>query len=433
MKLDPIRKEHIEEAAEIIDGAGIPKNKIHNLYWVELENGKEYPFKHLTSIAYTIANSNDPQSLDFESKPEYREYIASLGFKINYYQDQIGFFSVDEIIHFSKIRSNPYRSENPEDVKNGLKLAPLIIKLNKWADRTAPESFQVRNDKSWQWSGTFKSYLWIKIFKEGFQDKIFFNCGIDNKGLFLEFNCQRSNHSGGTTKALPQEKIDLFDKVLEEHNYEEVIISHEKLKNNGWDYLIRRSKNFIAQYEGIYDELCLIIEEDISKLHETGNSLTLTDSPAKIKSRIKDNPSFKGHKTDWSKSNAESKSIGDNGEDLALKFERNQLKEELLSYEVPEPKKALDGEGYDILSHFSDGSYKYIEVKTTYRGKEEPFYLSGNEKSFLEQYSKSYIIYRIYNYNPVLKQGKIFKISGEELLDFNYKPISFEVSTNNPD
>lgn len=427
MKLDPIRKEHIEQAAEIIDDAGIPKSKIHNLYWVELENGKEYPFKHLTSIAYNNANPTNTESLNFESKPEYRDYIASLGFKINYYEDQIGFFSTDELNHFSKISSKPYRSEKPEDVKNGLKLAPLVIKLNKWADKTAPDSFQVRNDNSWQWSGTFKSYLWIKIFKEGFKDKIFFICGVGNSGLYLQLNCQRSNHSGGTTKALPQEKIDLFDKVLEEHNYEDVIISHEKLMGNGWDYLTKRSRNFIAQYEIIYEELMALIQghvfDDISFQKK---SLILTNSPSKISSNIKEKNNFKGQKINWSKKNQENKLIGDSGEALALEYEKSRIRSQ---FENTEPKKVLDGEGYDILSYNADGTKLYIEVKTTTKGLQDPFYLSANEKSFLELNSQHYVIYRIYEYSPHHGNGKLFKIKGEDLLDFTFKPLNFEVST----
>jgi len=429
MKLDPIRKEHLEQAAEIIDLDGIPKNKIHNLYWVELENEKEYPFKHLTSIAYKIANSNDSESLDFESKPEYRDYIASLGFKINYYEDQIGFFSTDELNHFSNISSNSYRSENPEDVKNGLKLAPLIIKLNKWADRTAPENFNVRNDKSWQWSGTFKSYLWIKIYKEGFQDKIFFICGVGNSGLYLQLNCQRSNHSAGRTKALPNEKIRFFDNFLAENNYQEIPISIDELEKGNWNSLVQKSKNFISMYEAIYDELCILIDKDTPIFNQNINKIILEDSPNKIKSRINDNPSFKGVKIDWEKTNKAAKLLGNRGEELVLNHELARLSNLIKLNPDFNPHKVLDGEGYDILSYSENGKEIYIEVKTTSKGKEEPFYLSLNEFQFLEQNADSYFIYRIFEYNPINNYGKLFIISGKDLLNYSFKPLSFEISS----
>lgn len=78
-------------------------------------------------------------------------------------------------------------------------------------------------------------------------------------------------------------------------------------------------------------------------------------------------------------------------------------------------QKYGDGAGYDILSRI-DGNYVrlYIEVKTTKKGLEEPFFMSANEKAFMELYD-NVEIYRVYNFNKELNIGEIEIISKRDL------------------
>jgi hypothetical protein len=51
MKLEMLSAEHIVKAAIQIDQQGIPKDYVWSQYYVLVE-GKEYPFKHITRMAY---------------------------------------------------------------------------------------------------------------------------------------------------------------------------------------------------------------------------------------------------------------------------------------------------------------------------------------------------------------------------------------------
>ena len=58
-----------------------------------------------------------------------------------------------------------------------------------------------------------------------------------------------------------------------------------------------------------------------------------------------------------------------------------------------------DGSGFDILSRNSDGSDKYIEVKTTKLSKETPFYFTINELHYSIDHKEKYHLYRLFNFD----------------------------------
>lgn len=58
-----------------------------------------------------------------------------------------------------------------------------------------------------------------------------------------------------------------------------------------------------------------------------------------------------------------------------------------------------DGLGYDILSFDSEGEERYIEVKTTRKGKSLPFYLTANELRSSREKDERFYIYRLYNFS----------------------------------
>jgi dsRNA-specific ribonuclease len=115
------------------------------------------------------------------------------------------------------------------------------------------------------------------------------------------------------------------------------------------------------------------------------------------------------------------KKIGEKGEELVFHSEVNFLKhigENKLSQKVEWVAKTNCSLGYDILSFNSDGSYKYIEVKST-SGYNAPFFLTSNELETAKQLEDSFFIYRVENIysspriskiqNPVayINEGKI--------------------------
>ena len=105
--------------------------------------------------------------------------------------------------------------------------------------------------------------------------------------------------------------------------------------------------------------------------------------------------------------------LGMYGEELVLQFEKWRLikngKAKLSDQVKWVSKEEGDGAGFDILSKNTDGSDKYIEVKTTKLGKETPFYFTRNELSFSQMHVKNFHLFRLFDFE---KEAKMFTKSG---------------------
>ena len=392
MKLSSINREHIIKAGEYIDNHGIPDDSISNDYWVSLPNGIEYPFKHLTRIAYQMTDGNDGVILDFQSNKSYRGYVENeLKFSIQYYKEGINFFSKEDIKHFEKIGGKKYRKEKEEDVKAALLLKPLVYKVNKWATNLKVENFVSRLDRHWQWSGTFKPYLWIRLYRLESSKKVFFVVGATSDGgLYYKIDCLRSNYT--KSGVLPQETQNLFDEYLAKTDYSEIFISKESLQHLTWDKLIDQTTRFLYKYASLYDELENLINPTTT-IENKVNRFEQVSPPEKTKSYLNKKRTFHGHVTDWSQKQTTTKLLGDAGEELVIEFEKEKLKSAKLFEKAELVTKVKDGCGYDVLSFDANGNEIHIEVKTTTGNEDEPFYFSINEKEFLEQHPENYFLY----------------------------------------
>lgn len=156
---------------------------------------------------------------------------------------------------------------------------------------------------------------------------------------------------------------------------------------------------------------------------------------AEVKVRQEKKKRFNAKKVDFRAVNEENMVLGSAGEIFALDWERNRLKEAKVSFDVTDEvvhvsKKYGDGAGYDILSR-KDNNYEilYIEVKTTKGDLDTPFFMSENEKNFIEIYKENTCIYRVYNYNSDTNMGEIEVITYNSLVNnFNFDPITYRVS-----
>jgi hypothetical protein len=63
------------------------------------------------------------------------------------------------------------------------------------------------------------------------------------------------------------------------------------------------------------------------------------------------------------------------------------------------PKNKVTGTGYDILSKNTNGTDRFIEVKTTKLTKETPIYLTRTEAGFALLKAKDFFLYRVYNFD----------------------------------
>lgn len=429
MKLSSIDNTHVEQAAEFIDQHGIPPNYIFNNYWVQLPNGKEYPFKYLVRIAYQSVPDQEGVWLDFQSNHSYREHIRELGFKILYYKEGISFISEHEMYLYCSLSSKPYRSENAENRRQGDLLKPFVRKIKYWADHCIIEGFKSDGDNKWQWSGHFKPYLWHRIYRPGDSGYVYFVLGFLGTGhLYMELNCQRSQYASGNKEPLSPELIDRFDKFLMKSDYQEVKIPIAELINRDWDSIIEEGQNFILKYKSLYDKLeNEIFEGGIADAILPKNELSLENPPESTMSRVGSKRSYKGRKVDWSKNHSESIKLGDAGERLVIHSEKEKLKalgKEDLAEKV---QKKLDGEGYDVLSFDEHGNEIHIEVKTTLGRKSEPFYMSQNELQYAEEYPKNYFLFRLYNFDYIENSASFYILDAQELKGTQKTALSFEI------
>ena len=157
-------------------------------------------------------------------------------------------------------------------------------------------------------------------------------------------------------------------------------------------------------------------------------------SEEEIKIRKEKKRIFNARKIDYISLNRDRSEIGNLGEQFALEWERNRLRELNVPFNVNDEvihfsKRYGDGAGYDILSRI-DNSYQplYIEVKTTKKDLFEPFFMTLNEKLFMELYD-NVVIYRVYNFDPELNIGEIEIITKIDLNEkYTFDAITFKVS-----
>lgn len=95
------------------------------------------------------------------------------------------------------------------------------------------------------------------------------------------------------------------------------------------------------------------------------------------------------------------KTVGQAGENIALQYERWRLvqagKESLADRIEWVSQTKGDGLGFDILSKNTNGTDRYIEVKSTKLTKEAPFYFSALEYEFSKRKHSSFFLYRVFN------------------------------------
>jgi len=428
MKLNPIEREHILNAGEHIDLNGIPDNYLSNNYWVKLPNGREYPFKYLTRIAFQMTEGHDGEWLDFQSNESYRGYIENeLKFPINYYKEGVNFITIEDIENLESVKGEKYRKSDVENLRAGRLLKPLVFKVNKWAEYSLIEDFEFRKDNRWQWSGSFKPYLWIRIYRPSSSKKVFFTLGASNEGcLFCELDCLRSNYA--KTGVLSIDQQNLFDFYRNKSDYSALIIPKEEVRSLNWNKLIAKTTSYFNKYLVLYDELENIISsKHIEKKEE--NNIVLEVSPALTKSYVYKKRTYKGKIIDWSKKQTTSKFLGDSGEDFVVDFEKDKLMKAGLMNKVELVCREKDGSGYDIKSFDLHGNEIHIEVKTTTGKKDEPFYFSINERDFLEEHPENYFLYRLYEFKFNPNRTKYYILNANDLIEkWEFKPTNFEVS-----
>ena len=142
---------------------------------------------------------------------------------------------------------------------------------------------------------------------------------------------------------------------------------------------------------------------------------SLVEPPTPHVPKDKPNTIRRNFKTriDYLAREASNRSLGAAGEEFVLNYEAARLLyagKDALAERIEQVSDTVgDSAGYDIRSYNSDGSDRFIEVKTTRYGINTPFFLTANELSFSDQHRDRYYLYRPFEFR---KQPKLFTLPG---------------------
>jgi hypothetical protein len=173
-------------------------------------------------------------------------------------------------------------------------------------------------------------------------------------------------------------------------------------------------------------------EDVIFRPLETQESIPSPEKTEQIKELSR---RYRSRKIDYARKSERDQFVGLAGEELVVRYEQNRLNKVLQDFDPSVDVIHLsqvegDGAGYDILSKNEDGTARRIEVKTTTGNVGTAFYMTENEKTFMEEYQhESTFLYRVYNFNKETMLGDIKIITATELLsDYVFDSITYKVT-----
>lgn len=142
----------------------------------------------------------------------------------------------------------------------------------------------------------------------------------------------------------------------------------------------------------------------------------------------------KSRRVNWSQVQDSNKKTGEIGEELVMQLEKEKLEKSknykhLANEIVHESKVNGDGAGYDIKSYDADtGQEIYLEVKTTTQSFNTAFYMTKNERDFMENNKDKLFVYRLFNlvYDPHF--AKYIILTSQQISDsYFFEPSTFNV------
>ena len=153
----------------------------------------------------------------------------------------------------------------------------------------------------------------------------------------------------------------------------------------------------------------LVLVDDFSKVRAAA------PAAAKVAAREK-NAEYAARppiKRDYLERESQNRSLGQAGEEFALRFERWRLVQLGVGQLADKVEHVYltqgDGLGYDIRSFDPDGSERFIEVKTTAFGERTPFFVSANEVRFARSRPEEFRLYRLFDFRQA---PRLFELAG---------------------
>ncbi len=218
--------------------------------------------------------------------------------------------------------------------------------------------------------------------------------------------------------------------LLQNRNESAVEFKHSNISA----VLIELGFPYIAGYRPHYNYQELLYEvvrsrlATSSKLHELAASdaeapvappitdgvlLALTDPPRHGKKVADKSVAQYLPDVNYLEREARNRALGLAGEELVIAFERARLHQAdrgQLAVKIRHVSKEQgDYFGYDILSFEESGLERLIEVKTTKRGIDAPFFVTRNELRVSEERADIYHLYRVFDYRA---DPRLFTLNG---------------------
>jgi hypothetical protein len=142
-------------------------------------------------------------------------------------------------------------------------------------------------------------------------------------------------------------------------------------------------------------------------------------------------------KSDYADKSQKNTEIGLQGELAIIEMEKANLRDAevpILIEKIDHVSLRDDSLGYDIRSVTPSGETKFIEVKTTTMGKNQPFILTRAEIRRYKKSAQCYCLYRLFNFKEGTNVIRYYTLEGDltnkisrEPLQFSCKPLGKEM------
>lgn len=427
MFLDPIEREHMQMASDVLDAEGrTTDNK--SIYKVHIvEKNRSYPFKTIVREAFFLATGRRLGD-EFGSDTFTRGHISRrTGYAIiNTRIEREPFFTEDDILFFADYAGQVYNAEDVADTAAGSRLSDTIFRrTSAWAMALDLPGFQVKVDNSWQRRGYYSGYSWARIFRSGDDDRqVFFTVGVDvdRSALVYKLDCK---YDGPNALTVEQQRI--FYRMVEDTPAIWQQVNAADLIRYSWERLIEETRLFITHYAELYDEVVEAVWNSPERDTPSPGDLKLHSvivGPGDLLPRRR---LTSGRSRDYDLENKACKQIGDGGEALVKAYEQRLLRkagrDDLAALVAKQP----DWVGFDILSFTTEGHPKHIEVKTTTGSREREFYLSWHEKVAMDELTAegTYFLYRLFNYDRKLQSAEFDIIPSEMVRELSFEAHAY--------
>lgn len=137
---------------------------------------------------------------------------------------------------------------------------------------------------------------------------------------------------------------------------------------------------------------------------------------------------FSPRRVDFVRIDAENHRLGQAGERAVLRRERQQLavagRPDLAERVEHVSETQGDGAGFDILSFDLDGEQRFIEVKTTRRGKFWPMLISRREVRLSQAENERFALYRVHDFGE--RGAGLYVLKGDAAQSCQLSPVTYQ-------